>query len=366
MSKGEDVCLETAGYQSKKRFQARKGQVSPTIIDPAILKYYHQHTIVFDEKAAQCFPPTREQDHLITLKPDASPSIDCKVYAQTKDKAEATKEFIKDHLKKGYIVESNSPYVSPFFYRTKKHGKLCPIIDYRVLNSLTIWDTYPLPLINTILKQLQGKELFTKFDIRRGYNNIRIKEEDQWKAAFKTLLRLFQPQVMFFGLTNSPATFCRAMARMFHRLVNKYPTELFVYMDDILIMTKNDLPRHQQIVDKVLNLLAKESYFLRLSKCIFKQTWVEYLGLVIDGGKLTIDLTKAEGLRDWPQTLTKVKQVSCVLGVLGYQHPFIPNYATIAKPLTDLTKKDHSFSWTPECRKALHTLINTVLSNPSL
>ena len=123
-------------------------------------------------------------------------------------------------------------------------------------------DTYPLPLINTILEQLQGKELFIKFDIRWKYNNIQIKEEDQWKATFKTPLGLFQPQVMFFGLTNSPATFCHAMAQMFCRLVNKYPTELFVYMDDILIATKNNLLRHRQIVDEVLDLLAKESYFL--------------------------------------------------------------------------------------------------------
>ena len=81
-------------------------------------------------------------------------------------------------------------------------------MDYRVLNSWTIKDNYPLPLINTILEHLQGKELFTKFDIRWGYENIRIKKEDQWKAAFKTPLGLFQPRVMFFGLTNSPATFC--------------------------------------------------------------------------------------------------------------------------------------------------------------
>lgn len=119
-------------------------------------------------------------------------------------------------------------------------------------------------------------------------------------------------------------------------------------------------------MDKVLDLLAKESYFLQPAKCIIEQTHVEYLGLIVDGGKLSIDLSKAEGLRDWPQTLTKVKEVQSVLGVLGYQHPFIPNYATIAKPLTDLTRKDHPFSWTPECQNTLDTLINTVLSNLSL
>ena len=276
------------------------------------------------------------------------------------------KKFIDEHVKKGYIMESNSPYASPFFFQAKKMGKLRSIMDYRVLNSLTVRDTYPLPLINTILDQLQGKSLFTKFDIRWGYNNIRIKEEVQWKAAFKTPFGLYQPQVIFFGLTNSPTTFCPAMARMFRDLVNIYPTELFVYMDNILIATNSDLDHHRQIVNDVLELLAKESYFLRPSKCVFKQTHIKYLGLTVDGNKLAVDPAKAEGLKDWPRTLNKVKEVQSILRVLGYQQPFIPNYATIARPLTELTKKDHPFIWISQCCQALNTLIDIVTSNPSL
>ena len=335
-------------------------------MDLSIPEYYHRHAKVFDKEASQCFPPSREEDHAITLKPDAPSSLNCKIYPQTKAEAAATKEFIDESVKKGYIVESKFPYASPFFFRAKKDGKLRPIMDYRVLNSLTVRDTYPLPLINSILDSLQGKELFTKFDIRWGYNNIRIKEEDQWKAVFKTPFGLYQPRVMFFGLTNSPATFCRTMACLFRELINKYPTELFVYMDDILITTQNDLTHHRQIVDEVLELLARKSYFLRPSKCVFKQACIEYLGLVVDRGQLTIDPMKADGLKNWPRELTTVKQVRSVLGVLGYQRPFIPNYATIAKPLTDLTCKDHPFEWTPQCRQALDTLIKIVLLNPSL
>lgn len=320
-----------------------------TKVDPSIPKYYHRHAKVFDEEASQRFPSSREEDHAITLKLDTPLSLNCKEYVQTKAEATATKEFIDESVKKGYIVESKSPYASPFFFRAKKDGKLCPIMDYQVLNSLTVRDTYPLPMINSILDSLQGKELFTKFTIRWGYNNIHIKEEDQWKAAFKTPFGLYQPRVMFFGLTNSPATFCQTMARLFRELTNKYPTELFVYMDDILIATQNDLTHHRQIVDEVFKLLACESYFLRPSKCVFEQACIEYLRLVVDGGQLTIDPMKANGLKNWPSKLTKVKQVRSVLGVLGYQRAFIPNYATIAKPLTDLTRKDHPFEWTPQC-----------------
>jgi hypothetical protein len=156
-------------------------------------------------------------------------------------------------------------------------------MDYHVLNSWTVRDLYPLPLISTILDHLQGKSIFTKFDIRWGYKNIHIREEDQWKAAFKTPFGLYQPKVMFFGLTNLPPTFCRTMERMFHLLTHKYPTELFVYMDDILIATGEDLLRHRLIVHDVLDLLESESYFLHPSKCVFEQRRVEYLGVIVDG-----------------------------------------------------------------------------------
>jgi len=125
---------------------------------------------------------------------------------------------LEEPLRKGYIQESKSPYATPFFFIKKKDGKLRPIQDYQKLNEQTIHDNYPLPLIKTILEQLQGQSLFTKFDIRWGYNNIWIKEGDKWKAAFKTPKGLFEPRVMFFGLTNSPATFQRTMNRMFREM----------------------------------------------------------------------------------------------------------------------------------------------------
>lgn len=250
------------------------------------------------------------------------------------------------------------------FLQSQEDGKLCLIMYYWVLNSLTMWDTYPLPLINTILNNLQGKESFTKFNIRWGYNNIQIKEEDQWKAAF-TLDSINHASCFLASPIPLPLSAVPWPAYSTTWLT-KYPTKLFVYMDDILIATKDDLNHHQIIVDEVLELLAKESYFLQPSKCILKQTQIKYLNLVVNGGSLSIDPTKANGLQDWPRTLTKVKQVCSVLGVLRYQRPFIPNYTSIAKPLTDLTRKDHPFVWTPQCQEALDTLIDIVLSNPSL
>ena len=343
--------IETVGYRGKNITNPTTVVLQTTEapqIDPSIPEYYHRHWQVFNETASHRFPPARDEDHPITLKPGAPNTLDCKIYQQMEIELQTTKDFIRDELAKGYIEESNSPYVSPLFYWAKKDGKLRPIMDYKALNSWTVRDTYPLPLISNIIDHLQGKTLFTKFNIRWGYNNIQIKE-DRWKAAFKTPFRLYQPKVMYFGLTNLPPTFCHAMAKMFCKLLLKYPNTLFVYMDDVLNAMDGNLDLHRLIVDLVLDLYAWESYFLQPSQCAWEQTQIEYLGLIVDGDNLTIDPKKADGLCYWPRTLNTVKEVQGILGVLGYQHPFIQNYANIAFPLVNLTRKDHPFVWTPEC-----------------
>ena len=319
----DNIEIETAGYHRKKivipsDVTLHTQTAETPHINPSIPKYYHQHWKVFDETTSHHFPPAREEDHAITLKPGAPDTLNCKIYWQTEVELQTTKDFICDELAKGYIEESNSPYASPLFYQAKKDGKLRPIMDYKALNSWTVHNTYPLPLISNIIDHLQGKTLFTKFDIQWGYNNIRIKEEDRWKAAFKTPYGLYQPKVMYFGLTNSPPTFCRAMAKMFWDLLLKYPNNLFMYMDDVLIATDGDLNLHWLIVNLVLDLFTQELYFLWPSKCAWEQTQIEYLGLIVNGDKLTIDPKKANGLRNWPRTLNTVKEVWSILGVLGY------------------------------------------------
>src|SRR6266403_1115152 len=223
---------------------------------------YLRHAKVFNEREADRFPPKREEDHAIKLKDDAPVVLDCKIYPQSHDQDKKLDEFLVEHLHKGYIQESSSPYALPFFFIKKKDRKLQPVQDYQKLNKQTIHNNYPLPLIKMILKQLQGQSLFTKFNIQWGYNNIRIKKGDEWKATFKTPKGLFEPQVMFFGLTNSPATFQQTMNHMFREMRMQYPTELFIYMDNILIATDDDLTRHRQIVHQVLDKLEEESYFL--------------------------------------------------------------------------------------------------------
>ena len=142
-------------------------------------------------------------------------------------------KFLKENLEKGYIQPSQSPMASPFFFVDKKDGKLRPCQDYRYLNEHTIKNAYPLPLITELLDKLKGAKLSTKLDVRWGYNNVRIKDGDQWKAAFKTNRGLFEPTVMFFGLCNSPATFQAMMDKIFRDMINE--RIIIVYMDDIFI-----------------------------------------------------------------------------------------------------------------------------------
>jgi hypothetical protein len=172
-----------------------------------IPREYRQHAKVFSKEVAKHFPPACPKDHAIKLVPDAPASINCKVYPLTKAELEATKKFIEENLELGYIECSNSPWSMPYFFIKKKDGSLCPVQDYHMVNKYTVCDTYPIPQIKQILEGLHGKELFTALDVCWGYNNIQIKEEDQWKAAFRMPLGLYQPLVMFFGLMNSPATF---------------------------------------------------------------------------------------------------------------------------------------------------------------
>jgi len=190
------------------------------------------------------------------------------VYPLAEGQQEALDKFLDEHLAKGYIRRSNSPYTSPFFFVKMKDGKLRPVQDYCALNNWTVRNTYPLPLIKELISKLVKKKWFTKLNIRWGYNNVCIKEGDKWKASFKTNRGLFEYLVMFFGLTNSPATFQTMMDALFDDLVAT--GNIIIYMDDILIVTdSNDIEEHIKIVSTVLKRLEDNDLFLKPEKCHF-------------------------------------------------------------------------------------------------
>jgi hypothetical protein len=204
---------------------------------------------------------------------------------------------------------------------------------------------------------------FTKFDIRWGYNNIRIKDGDQPKAAFKTNRGLFEPNVMFFGLTNSPATFQMMMDAYFREEIAK--GKVFIYMDDILIPTKGSLQQHNRDIVKVLKKLLRHDLYLNPEKCHFHKKQVEYLGVIIGNGKVQMDPIKTRGLTDWPQP-TKLKELHLFLGFGNYYRDFISNYLHIARPLNELTKKNMAYIWSKEAEQAFQTLKKVFTSYPVL
>ena len=201
-----------------------------------------------------------------------------KVYQLTQDEQKALLDFVTEQQVKGYICPSKSPYAAPFFFIKKKDSKLQPVQDYQQLNKWTIKNQYPLPLISELIAQVQNAKIFTKVDVRWGYNNIHIKEGDEYKAAFIMNQGLFEPTVMFFGLTNSPMTFQTMMNAIFAPEIAK--GWLIIYMDDILIATRDDPKFHKECIHHILEKLCLHDLYLKPEKCVFKQWWMEFLGVV--------------------------------------------------------------------------------------
>ena len=310
---------------------------------------YQEHHQVFSEEGAKRLPPTRVEDMEITLKEGAPEQLDCKVCPLSRKELGVLRESLNKDLAKGYIKHGTSSYISPIFFIPKKDGgELQMVIDYRKLNDRTKKDFYPLPNLQTELEKLSHHKLFSKFDVRAGYNNIRIKETDQHKAAFKTPLGTFIPTVMTFGFCNAPSIFQRAMNRDLEPLKQLYPNNFANYMDNTAIGT-DDTPQgqalHEHIVHQFLDILERHSYFLKVSKCEFEKREIEFLGFLVGNGTVRIDPTKIGGISDWPRELKSVKEVRQILGVLGYQQAFIQDYAKLAKPLYDLLKKTTKFEW---------------------
>jgi hypothetical protein len=178
LKEGDELYIQLKKTTFAQKFAQEAAMKEAKPWDQIVPPHYHSHRKVFSEAAAQCFPDTRPWDHAIDLKPDAPDTLDCKVYPLGPGEQEVLQKFLKEHLDKGYVRPSKSPYASPFFFIKKKDGKLCLVQDYRKLNALMICNRYPLPLIPELIDRIRGHSLFMKLDIRWGYNNIHICDGD--------------------------------------------------------------------------------------------------------------------------------------------------------------------------------------------
>jgi hypothetical protein len=221
----------------------------------------------------------------------------------------------------------------------KKDGTWQMCVDYRALNTIMVKNRYPLPGIDDLLDQLKNAVYFTKLDLRSGYHQIRVAEQDAWKTTFKTKHGLFEWLVMSFGICNAMKTFMRVMNDVFMTFLDDF---VIVYLDDILVFSET-WDEHVRRVRHVLDTLQGEKMYVKMSKCEFGKTALVYLGHIV-GGLLKIDSSKIEVIVKWPEPKSVI-EVQSFLGAIQYWRRFIPKFSFIATPLHALTSVKNTFQW---------------------
>ena len=274
-------------------------------------------------------PPERKAVHEIPLHPDSPPQFRG-IFRLSQVELQELRKQLSQLLKDGKINPSTSPYGAPVLFAKKKDGGLRMCIDYRALNSQTIKNRYALPRIDDLLDQLYGAKRFSKIDLTSGYWQIAIAASDRYKTAFRTRYGHYEFNVMPFDLTNAPATFQSLMNDIFRDMLDVC---VVVYLDDILVYSKND-EDHEKHVRQVLQRLREHQLYARPSKCTFFTDTVEYLGHIIgpDGIKPNPALVKA--IIEFPQPRT-LKELQSFLGLANYYRKFIKNYSKISLSLTN-------------------------------
>jgi len=259
------------------------------------------------------------------------------------------------------IERSYSDWASNVVMVTKRDGGVRFCIDYRHLNTKTKKDSYPLPLISECLDVLGGSQWYSTIDLRSGYFQLAIHPKDRHKTAFLTRRGSWQFKRLAFGLTGSPASFSRMMGLVMAGLNFAI---CLIYLDDIIIFAA-DLDTHLERLTQVLDRLAEANLKLKPSKCFLLQRRVLFLGHIVSGEGVETDPAKIEAVQDWP-TPKKLREVRGFLGLCSYYRKFVPDFAQIARPLHDLTKKEVKFTWTDECEQAFQKLKKKLTEAPIL
>jgi hypothetical protein len=244
-------------------------------------QYIDTFSHMFKKKNFNKLPGRREWDHEINLAPDAPKELPAQNYRMTLVEQQALDEFINEELKTGKIRPSKSPYAAPCFFIAKKDGGRWLVQDYRKVNSHTVKDKTPLPHIDDMIDTLVKGHYYTKMDIIWGYNNVRIKEGHEWKAAFLTPRGLFEPTVMYFGLCNSPGTFMRMMATIFRDMIRT--GKCAIYMDNIVFCGKTKEELRANTLEG-LRILETHNLYVKESKCYWEVEEVPVLGHIVGHG----------------------------------------------------------------------------------
>jgi len=305
-------------------------------------------------------PPSRHCDHSIPLIPGAQP-VFVRPYRYAPLLKTEIERQVSEMLHQGLIQHSSSAFASPVLLVKKKDNSWRFCVDYRQLNAITVKSKYPVPIIEELLDELSGASYFTTLDLQAGFHQIRMKEGDEYKTAFQTHFGQFEFRVMSFGLTGAPGTFQGAMNTTVKSCLRQF---VLVFFDDILIYSRT-WEEHLSHLRTVFELLSKDRWTLKLSKCSFAQTHISYLGHTISSQGVGTDPAKLTAIANWPQPVS-VKELRSFLGLAGYYRRFVRHFGLISKPLTTLLKKHTLFIWTPEHTAAFQALKDALCSSPVL
>jgi hypothetical protein len=305
-------------------------------------------------------PPDRDIEFVIDLIPGTSP-ITKRPYRMAAPELAELKKQLGELQRSGFIRPSSSPWGAPVLFMEKKDKSMRMCVDYHSLNEVTIKNKYPLPRIDDLFDQLKGAKYFSKVDLRSGYHQLKIRESDIPKTAFVTRYGQYEFTVMSFGLTNAPAYFMNLMNKVFMEEIDKF---VIVFIDDILVYSKS-VKEHEQHLRVVLGKLRAHKLYAKFSKCEFWLEKISFLGHILTAEGVAVDPAKVETVSNWQQP-TNVSEIRSFLGLAGYYRRFIERFSKIARPMTELLKKEKKFNWTESCEKSFQELKRRLTTAPVL
>ena len=312
-------------------------------------------------------PPSRPGfDFSVDFRGDKPPAA--RVYRMSSAELEELRKQLDEYISRGWLRPSSSHFSSGVLF-AKKSGsnQLRMCIDYRHLNKYTQFSKYALPNIDTLLDSLGQSRVYTALDLQSGFHQLRVAEDSIHKLAFTTTYGSYEWCVMPFGVSGAPSCFQKWINHVLQPIKRPF---LAVYLDDIIIFSKSP-EEHLNHLAEVISILENNQCFIRLEKCQFAKTTLDYLGFTVQGATdsspsgIKPSAKKLRAVEEWPLP-TSVRQVQQWLGFCNFYRRFIPNYAAIAQPLYALTEKDNKFNWTPECQAAFHKLKHRLITAPML
>ena len=334
---GCEACL---GYMIDTKKVEPSLSYIPTISD---------YSDVFSEELPG-LPPQREIEFAIDVVPGATPASNT-LYIMAPVELKELKLQLQELLEKGFISLIVSPWEAPMLFVKKKDGTLWLCVDYRKLNKMTVKNKYLLPRIDDLFDQLKGASVFSKIDLRSGYHQLRIKDTNVHKTAFRTWYGHYEFLVIPFGLTNALVAFMDLMNHVFRPYVDHF---VMVFIDDILLYSK-DRGNHDTHLRVVLETLRKERLYAKLTKCEFWLREVSFLRHLISEKGIRVDPRKIEVIIEWKPP-KNVMEVHSFLGLASYYRRFVKGFSMTATPITRLLQKNVKFEWSEKCQASFEKL----------